>query len=158
VLWRWLSDLAPYAPERAATLSAAVERAVDALAGLPTAPATPVHRDLHDGHLLIAPDGAVGLLECDALAAGDPALDLGNLLAHLTWRVRQHRLDRAGAGDTAAAILDGYAAGPDERERAAAYAAAAELRLACVYAFRPRWSAIASGVAAPALLPAITAP
>jgi hypothetical protein len=60
-----------------------------ALGGLAGAPAAPLHRDLHDGQVLIAADGGIGVLDFDTLAAGDPALDLANLLVHFELRSAQ---------------------------------------------------------------------
>lgn len=42
----------------------------------------PSHRDLHEKQILTA-EGKVGLLDFDTLSLADPALDVGNLLAHL---------------------------------------------------------------------------
>ena len=148
VLSGWLDDLARYAPARAAALRSRAQQALRRLAALPPAPPAPVHRDLHDGQVLIARDGGVGVLDFDTLAAGDPAIDLGNLLAHLDWRARQQIVGFERAAAAAAALLDGAGAGRTLRERAAVYAESAVLRLACVYAFRPRWSAVAAGVSA----------
>ncbi len=104
----------------------------------PTAPRpVPIHRDLHDGQLLVSDDGGadgVGLLDFDLLAAGDPALDLANLIEHLRLRGRQGVL--ADPDAAIAALLDGY--GPDAgiRQRIPGYRALTARRLAAVYAFR----------------------
>ncbi|MCR9156186.1 MAG: aminoglycoside phosphotransferase family protein [Rhodobacteraceae bacterium] len=45
-------------------------------------PFLPCHRDLHEKQILIS-DGVAGLLDFDTLCLSDPALDAGNLLAHL---------------------------------------------------------------------------
>jgi hypothetical protein len=45
-------------------------------------PPRPCHRDLHEKQILIA-DGVAGLLDLDTLCCAHPALDAGNLLAHL---------------------------------------------------------------------------
>lgn len=101
----------------------------------------PIHRDLHDGQLLLEPDdqgrfhaAGVGLLDFDLLAAGDPALDLGNLIEHLWLRSRQGVLaDPVAATE---ALLDGYRPDPGMRDRLPGYRALAARRLAAVYAFR----------------------
>ncbi|MGH2949349.1 MAG: phosphotransferase family protein, partial [Solirubrobacteraceae bacterium] len=116
---------------------------------LPAAEPAPLHRDLHDKQVLVDPHGGVGLLDFDTLATGDPALDVGNLLAHLDLRALQGRCTPDDAGRAAAAFLAGYEAGADLEERAAVFAAATRVRLACVYALRPAWRHLGE-----ALLPA----
>lgn len=100
-----------------------------------------LHRDLHDKQLLVdaRTDGAleVGMLDVDTLGLGDPALDLGNLLAHLDLRVEQGWTDRGRARDVEVGVLAGYR--PDERttQAAAGYRALTRSRLRALYAFRP---------------------
>lgn len=95
-----------------------------------------VHRDLHDKQILVEGD-RVGLLDFDTLAHGEPALDLANLLVHIELRALQGHCDATAARSTRDALLAGYR--PDDAlvDRLKPYAAAAWLRLACVYAFRP---------------------
>ena len=103
-----------------------------------------LHRDLHDKQLLLDEAGTVGMIDVDTLAVGERALDVANLLVHLELRQAQGLLP---AGPAAAA-RDGFLAGLDDpdipAERVAAYARATRLRLAGVYAFRPRWRAVAT--------------
>ena len=96
-----------------------------------------MHRDLHDCQLLLAPgpDGLrPGVLDCDLMALGDPALDLANLVAHLELRWRQGL--PADAEAVTAVLLGAYR--PDAAVRAALpfHLANARLRLRCVYALR----------------------
>ena len=95
-----------------------------------------LHRDLHDKQLLVDA-GRVGMLDVDTLGAGDAALDLGNLLAHLDLRVRQGWTTGERAAEVESEVLAGYA--PDVRTRAAAvgYRALTAARLRALYAFRP---------------------
>lgn len=115
------------------------------LAPLLRGPATPLavaHRDLHDGQLLVD-RGRVGILDPDTLAAAEPALDLANLLVHLELRVDQGLLapaDRRVADEVLRATAVTH---PTTAARVPAYAAATRLRLAAVYAFRPRWYGLA---------------
>jgi len=61
------------------------DRVVEALRGLPEVPPVLCHRDFHDKQILI--DGDRGtLIDMDLAAAGHPALDVGNILAHLRLR------------------------------------------------------------------------
>jgi hypothetical protein len=98
-------------------------------------PAVPLHRDLHDRQVLVADDGPVGLLDFDLLAAGEPALDLANLLAHLSLRQRQGLVD--DARPLRAAVLEGYRLEPEVAARVPVHEVVTRARLAAVYAFRP---------------------
>ena len=100
-----------------------------------------IHRDLHDGQFLLTRDGAghftdngVGLLDFDLMAAGDPALDLANLVEHLWLRWRQGMIPDAESA--AEALLNGYQPDEDTSSRVTSYRAPSARRLAAVYAFR----------------------
>ncbi|MGY1885308.1 phosphotransferase family protein [Blastococcus sp. SYSU DS0753] len=131
VLRRWA--------ELARTFGAAdvpgVEDVARALADRPAGPPALLHRDLHDRQVLVADDGSVGLLDFDLLAAGEPALDVANLLVHLELREQQGLLGTAAV--LRDAVLEGYRPSTATLTRLPAYAAATRLRLAAVYAFRP---------------------
>lgn len=110
---------------------------------VPTFPAALrlIHRDLHDGQLLLEravdggfADNGVGLLDFDLMAAGDPALDLANLVEHLELRARQGLL--SDAASAVEALLAGYDPGQDVLSRVTSYRALAARRLEVVYAFR----------------------
>ena len=150
--------IAPYAPELARRATRAAVAAARRLTDLAVPTPVPVHRDLHDKKVLLTPGGRLGLLDFDTLALGDPALDLGNLLAHLELRALQHRCTPADTERLAAALLDGYHAGSHIRRRAAAYAQATRVRLACVYALRPAWPAVPDALLTTAMQPASLVP
>jgi hypothetical protein len=101
-----------------------------ALRALPARPPVLAHRDLHDKQVVAAGQG-IGLLDLDTLCRADPALDRGNLHAHLHLRVLQGRCPPTLAGACAARL------GADDRRAVGVYTAAALLRLAAVYTFRP---------------------
>jgi aminoglycoside phosphotransferase len=96
-----------------------------------------IHRDLHDGQILVDDNGEAGLLDLDTLSLGDAALDLANLLVHLELGVLLGSWSVSVARRCAEALLDGYAPTEETMRRIVPYAAAARLRLVCVYAFRP---------------------
>jgi len=142
VLLRAVDELESYVPALARRTRPAAATAARDLAALPAVAPAPLHRDLHDKQVLVGPDGRIGLIDFDTLAAGDPALDVGNLVAHLHLRGLQGMGSPSHAADATAAFLDGYEAGEQLLRRAEAYAAATLVRLACVYAFRPAWRAL----------------
>jgi len=140
VLERWARTLDAHAAAGPAALAAArvrgaVPGVAEALLGPAPAPAVPLHRDLHDGQVLVDGGGRVAFLDVDTLAAGEAALDLANLLVHLELAALLGAGDDVGA--CAAALRDAYAPDADVLRRLDAYAAAARLRVVCVHAFRP---------------------
>ncbi|WP_152195620.1 phosphotransferase family protein [Georgenia subflava] len=126
-----------------------VERATELVArGLRAAPARPVlgvlHRDLHDKQVLLRPDGRLGMIDVDTLAVGERALDVANVLVHLELRVAQGLLTARQAEAARTGLLTGVGEPLEQLwARVPAYAAATRLRLAGVYAFRPRWLPLA---------------
>lgn len=117
----------------------------------PPAPLGLLHRDLHDKQLVHQPGTPIGLLDVDTLAVGERALDLANLLVHVELRARQSRLGTAAARTACEAFLQAYRPDASTRRRLDAYAVASRLRLAAVYAFRPRWRAVAQDLLTDAL-------
>ena len=115
--------------------AAAVESAANALASLEARPVVLGHRDLHDGQLLVG-DEHVGVLDLDTAARSDPALDLGNLLAHVDLAAALGRIDATTAG-AVDAVLRGALDDTDDRGAVETYRAAARARLVAVHAFRP---------------------
>lgn len=77
----WFGRLEAVLPDRAGLLRPGIEDVRKALASSRMA-RVPCHRDLHEKQILI--EGArAGLLDFDTLSLGDPAMDAGNLMAHL---------------------------------------------------------------------------
>ncbi len=100
------------------------------------------HRDLHDKQLLVGPHG-IGMLDFDTSCVAEPALDLANLAVHARWRAIQGvwSADQASIACQTVRRVARNLNVPEER--CAAYAASTSLRLAALYAFRPRWSNVA---------------
>jgi hypothetical protein len=67
-------------------LERVASRTLDRLASQPETSPVLCHRDLHDKQILLDPAGGGSLIDLDLLAAGPPALDVGNILAHLRLR------------------------------------------------------------------------
>jgi hypothetical protein len=118
-----LSELADARPE----LRRRLERLVTACARLASTirepEATGVHRDFHPDQLLVDGERIV-LVDLDLYASGDPAVDAGNFLAHVTeLALRTHggprALDGGGAGFRERFLA--LYADPDMRARVRAY-------------------------------------
>lgn len=128
VLDGWFARLTPVFPDIAAAIAAPLERLRQDLAALPPRASVLCHRDLHEGQILID-RGVAGLLDFDTLRWGDPALDLGNLQAHLVL-----------AGLRSGRSLAAYATAAERNltrvplARIALWRRAAVLRLAMIYA------------------------
>lgn len=126
--------------DRLRSVSASVARSL--LSG--ASPAGLAHRDLHDKQLLVDPvECSLGIIDCDTLAAAEPALDLANLSVHLEFRRVQGLLstEAAALGRQWIREVSDSLHVPDSRFEA--YAAATALRLACIYAFRPPYRTLA---------------
>lgn len=102
------------------------------------------HRDLHDKQLFGGPK-TIGVLDFDTACVAEPALDMANLAVHAQWRATQGVWTVEQAEVACAAVRQVAEELGVHEERFAAYAASTSLRLAALYAFRPRWrvSAIA---------------
>jgi hypothetical protein len=141
VVERWARLLSAHALNgHAKEVARRVEQLVPSVAvrllAQPATPTVPLHRDLHDGQLLIDEHGHVSILDFDTMAAGEGALDLANLLVHLEL-AELLGLPAHGAQVAANGVREGYALDPVTGARLDAYADAARLRLVCVHAFRP---------------------
>ena len=101
----------------------------------------PLHRDLHDGQLILCPDGGLVLIDWDLLSQGDREVDLANLGVHLILRAWQGRGSFDQAWQARKALLDGYASEGGELDQDVLdfYERATALRLVMVYRLRPRW-------------------
>ncbi|MFT5051013.1 MAG: aminoglycoside phosphotransferase (APT) family kinase protein [Chlamydiales bacterium] len=112
----------------------------------PIATTVATHRDLHVGQFLRMQD-AVGLLDFDLMCQAPPSLDLGNLIVHLHLKALQG-LDGctdADADRCIEALLEGYGGSLDGEDPNALrfFKATTYLRLALIYAIRPRWASLA---------------
>lgn len=146
VLDRLAARTQPWVQSLPAGWREARERLEDLAVPAPAAGPVPVHRDLHDGQLLLT-DRGPALLDFDLLCGGEPAVDPGNLLAHLDLRGLQGRrgADPEGMRHLGQAFLEGLGRGGEDGFEAALrfYHAATLLRLALLYRLRPRWAALA---------------
>lgn len=138
----WVDRAVAFGVLPATVLEAPLQRVTAALAHGRPDDAVVVHRDLHDKQLL-AEGSALGVLDFDTASLAEPALDLANLAVHARLRVEQGWWPAERAHVVLAAVTRAAAELGVGPARLAAYAAATRLRLACVYAFRPRWVPLA---------------
>ena len=83
----------------------------------------PIHRDFHPGQLLV--DGArLWLLDFDLFSLGDPAVDVGNFIAHVTELSLRHFNDENRLSNVERVIEEAYVAlaGEEVRRRIRVYA------------------------------------
>jgi len=131
----WFAALATIHPGLQQLHRPVLERLVELdAAGDLVGPATSaVHGDLHDRNVLL--DGEQGaLIDLDGAGFGDPAIDTGNLAAHVFLRALQ-RGDTAREGRDEAGVLLGRL--PHEG-RAVLQGASTLYRLSVLYRMRPR--------------------
>ena len=113
------------APGAAARLDALLVDTVARLDGLPAESGHLVHGDYKGDNLLVDGNRLV-LLDFDRVSAGDPAADLGKLVADLHWWAQVARQSPAALVDAA---LDGYGPCPPGRiARALHYGVIFQLR------------------------------
>jgi hypothetical protein len=97
------------------------------------------HRDFYDKQVLYTSTRTT-LLDCDNLAAADPALDFGNFMAHIVLRriqVPEHARDIEMGMKVFAESYAG--ADPEFEIRGRWWLAVSLMRLAALYSLRPRW-------------------
>lgn len=135
-LRRWADRTSAFDAELSRQVLASMDKPARALAESPESQRALIHRDFHDKQVFVTVDGHPGMLDFDTLSLGDPALDLGNMLAHLDLRREQGRLTHDAAATAQHEFLGAYAPTEEERTRARSYQSLTLLRLACVYAFR----------------------
>ena len=143
--------------ERFATLPGQVEPALApqlrnslgtvsrSLRALPPVSPRLCHRDFHEKQVLLGEHEA-WIIDFDTASMGDPALDLGNLVAHLDLAGLVHGAD---ARALTRAFLDGYAAtgAPLDPGRVQVWRRATLLRLACINALTTRGRALVPALA-----------
>jgi len=119
-------------PKRARML---LGRVVEALQKSAASEEILVHRDFHDKQLIIDGDGGT-LIDLDLAAAGPPALDPGNILAHL--HLRSLKGARLPWHEIAVEISRRVRAGKVPVEDLRAWTSATLMRLSLIYARRRR--------------------
>ncbi|USQ81967.1 phosphotransferase [Ornithinimicrobium faecis] len=131
-----------------------VEIVARELVGTPAEELVLAHRDLHDKQMLAEGD-SLGLLDFDTVALAEPALDLANLWVHARLRADQGVWSSGHSEVAQDAVREVASTLGVSGERFATYAEATALRLACLYAFRPRHRQLALDWAAGQRFPAV---
>lgn len=108
VLARALSEVEAMRPDLGRDLLEIREKARRMIEDCPLSEEALLHRDFYPDQVLVQPKGIV-LLDLDLVAMGEPAIDLGNFLAHLqelSLRIHSELDAYSGQGE---AFLGGYA-------------------------------------------------
>ena len=135
----WLARLEVFLPDLHGALAAAAPAVCGALAAA-SSPTVLLHGDFCDKQVIVDEDGRIGLVDFDAMATGEAALDVANAIAVFEVRAIQGLCPPGQAEEAIAAFLAGYRPSPDVLARMNAYVDGARLRLACLSAFRPAWA------------------
>ncbi|WP_114906965.1 phosphotransferase family protein [Ornithinimicrobium murale] len=143
----WVTRLEALPADLHGTLLRRVEDVAADLVSQPAQDLVVSHRDLHDKQML-AEGNRLGLLDFDTVALAEPALDLANLWVHARLRADQGLWSQRHSEIAQQSIREVADSLGVSDERFATYAEATRLRLACLYAFRPRHRALALSWAA----------
>jgi hypothetical protein len=60
-------------------------------------PVSSAHNDLHDDQIIVTGSGKLALVDFEEAGAGDPQLDVANMLAHLRWMAHFGKKQRCAA-------------------------------------------------------------
>lgn len=102
-----------------------------------------VHRDFYDKQVLYSP-GRTTLLDYDSIASGDSAQDIGNFTAHLILRSLQEPVHSQNIRNGLEAFEHEYGLADESLAvRKRLWQSVTLLRLACLYALRPKWQRLA---------------
>ncbi len=137
----WIARIAPMFPDVAAVFIDCQLRIRDAAGSVVTsgAPTSLVHGDFYDKQVHHAP-GRTTVLDTDNLTGGDATQDLGNFSAHVRLRQLQDPGRAAALSSCLHAFEEAYGARTqDAARRINWWRSATLLRLAGLYALRPRW-------------------
>ncbi|WP_256840235.1 phosphotransferase [Ornithinimicrobium faecis] len=133
----WVSRLEALPADLHGRVADRIETVARELTGTPAQDLVLAHRDLHDKQMLAHGD-SLGLLDFDTVALAEPALDLANLWVHARLRADQGLWSQGHSEVAQEAVREVASSLGVSDERFATYAEATRLRLACLYAFRPR--------------------
>jgi aminoglycoside phosphotransferase (APT) family kinase protein len=120
VLERALRRAADARPDLACALRDLSHRAAETLSAIGEAPVCAIHRDFYFDQVIVD-EARIWIVDLDLYACGDPAIDVGNFVAHLDELGLRHHTDPMAFDRHKAAFLNGYASasGPADSARAA---------------------------------------
>jgi hypothetical protein len=101
------------------------------------------HRDFFDKQIIIDGD-YLFMIDLDTVAMSDPAIDVGNFVSHLFLRAFQRGETRQVMNQESKLFMLSYLSqNPGvSLDRIRFYTATTLFRLACLYAYRPRWNGL----------------
>ena len=79
-----LAKAAASRPDLAVRIGRLAEEAADTAQPLRDRPTAGIHRDFYADQLLVSDDGWIHVVDLDLYCQGDPAVDIGNFLGHVT--------------------------------------------------------------------------
>lgn len=141
LLATWVARVWAVFPDLAEPAEQAFAAIRDAFDDLEESECVPCHRDFHEKQLMIDSRG-IGVLDFDTYRLADPALDAGNLLAHLRLLAISEGRDVSDAWDAFRGAVAGRVGGPN----LSAWIRAALLRLACINVFTSRRAGLAEAL------------
>ncbi len=141
LLMGWVAVVSQVHPGLKTALENALKKVQVALDRCRSFKPTLVHRDFYEKQVLVDGPQTI-LIDFDTLCLSDPAIDVGNFLAHLRLAGLQ-RLGNVERLEGAFLVAYGPAPSQDFSNRVEAYTKSSLLRLACLYSLWPEWSHLA---------------
>ena len=148
LLTRWVALVSALEPQLGERLEP-LRRAIGArlMATTDTTKPRLVHRDFYDQQVLVHDSGCT-LVDFDTLCYADPALDVGNFLAHeILDRLKRPNL-RSPQHAVSSPFLEGYEESRPalDSDAVRTWTDASLLRLVCLYSFWPRYAHLPAGL------------
>lgn len=146
LLQRWVGLVNAVRPLLAQGMGQALERITRELGSLDTSVEKLTHRDYYDKQVLLKNESVI-LLDFDTLCRSDPAIDVGNFLAHIVLS-RLQGLDASAEPERS--FLEAYrsTSGKSLPPAVNVFERSALLRLACINAFSGQWCHLTSELVA----------
>ncbi len=145
LLRNWVHLTCAVLPEQARLLTKAQAHVDRLLADSAPQTFTMVHRDFHEGQVLVS-NGSATLIDFDTVCNGEPSQDIGNFLAHLDY---SGLVSGTATQDDETAFITAYELTHADihHARVAAHRAATLLRLSCIHAHKRNGRAVCAALA-----------
>jgi len=141
----WVKHARQLFPEQSQALKGIENRILNQLTSIDAESHTLIHRDFHEKQIIVD-EGRARLVDFDTLAMGDPAIDIGNFLAHaLLAHYQTPSFQLSDYEQVKTHFLCAYAKEQPEslepafQHRINMYRDVALGRLCCLCFFQPRW-------------------